>query len=354
MTATTTLVTSMESEDVAIIDIRQDVNTLDLCDEVISGLRADHPTLPSMLMWDDRGQKLFDRLTQCPVYYPFHSEAEILNERGCELGESIPDQGVLVELGCGKIRKTKSILSGFRGVQKRVYYFALDVTHQGLKSSLTQLRELFEDCPSIAITGLLGTYDDCLAWLPHLRQRGHTSVTILWLGNSIGNIGSHDQASAFLRQFGSICKEAHLTCQFIVATDTCSDDDKIVRAYGGGLPEYWDFALNSLQAANRVLGHEAFQLKDWEPDNWMEQHERTLHLCVAAQHDVVVALQPEKGNDIHVAMVKGQRVQIMTTGKWRADSVADFCHRAGFLVQRQWTDQADNCSKCMDLISDFI
>ncbi|KAI1733479.1 histidine-specific methyltransferase [Xylaria scruposa] len=351
MTTATTLVNSMESEDITIIDIRQDVNTLDLRDEVISGLQADHPTLPSMLMWDDRGQKLFDTLTQCPVYYPFHSEAEILNESGCKFGESIPDQGVLVELGCGKIRKTKSILSGVRGLQKRVYYFALDVTHQGLKSSLAELRELFEGCPSIAITGLLGTYDDCLAWLPYLQQRGHTSVTILWLGNSIGNIGSHDQASAFLGQFGTICKEARLACQFIVAIDTCSDDDKIARAYGGGLPEYRDFALNALQAANRVLGHEAFQLEDWEADNWMEQHERTLHLYMAAQHDVVVALQPEKGNGIRVAMAKGQRVRLMTTGKWRPDAVADFCHRAGFLVERQWADQAGNCGKCMDLIS---
>ncbi|KAI1278956.1 histidine-specific methyltransferase [Xylaria sp. FL0933] len=344
MTTITNIVTFVESKDVAIIDIRQDVNTLDLRAEIISGLRPDNPTLPSMLLWDDRGQKLFDRLTQCPSYYPFHSEAEILSERGCELGESIPDQGVLLELGCGKIRKTKTILSGFRGGQKQVYYFALDVTHQGLKSSLAELRQLFEDCPSIVITGLLGTYDDCVAWLPHLRQRGHTSVTVLWLGNSIGNIGSHDQASAFLGHFGAICKEAHLACQFIVATDTCSDDNKIAKAYDGGLPEYRDFMLNAPEAANRVLGHEAFQIEDWEPDIWMEQHERTLHLYMAAQHDVVVALQSEKENGIRVAMAKGQRVQLATTGKWRADAVTDFCRRAGFLLQRQWTDQAGNCA----------
>ena len=228
------------------------------------------------------------------------------------------------------------------------------MTHQGLKSSLAELRELFEDCSSIGIAGLLGTYDDCLAWLPHLRQRGHTSVTILWLGNSIANMGGHGQASAFLGRFGAICKEADLACQFIVATDTCSDDDKIAKAYDGGSPEYRDFMLNAPEAANRVLGHKAFQVKDWEPDKWMDQNERTLHICMVAQHDVVVELPSAEGTGIRVAMAKGQRVQLATTGKWRADAVAEFCRRAGFLLERQWTDQAGDCGKCIDSTSSFI
>ena len=118
MTTIQSVVTFLESKDDAILDIRQDVDALNLRDEIISGLQADNPTLPSMLLWDDRGQKLFDRLTQCPFYYPFHSEAEILNERGCELGDSIPDQGVLLELGCGYVSTCRKSRDGESGTKQ--------------------------------------------------------------------------------------------------------------------------------------------------------------------------------------------------------------------------------------------
>lgn len=92
----------LEPEDAPqIFDIRQDYDSLDLREEIRNGLGARPPSLPSLLLWDDQGQKLFDRFSQTPTYYPFHSEIEVLNRNGADIGASVPAGGALLELGCG-------------------------------------------------------------------------------------------------------------------------------------------------------------------------------------------------------------------------------------------------------------
>lgn len=85
-----------------IYDIRQDTSEcVDLRREIIEGLNSQPRSLPSLLLWDDNGQKLFDRFSQTPTYYPFHSEIEILDRCAPDIAESIPGSSALIELGCG-------------------------------------------------------------------------------------------------------------------------------------------------------------------------------------------------------------------------------------------------------------
>lgn len=84
-----------------IIDIRQLNDSLDLKAEINAGLCSQPPTLPTLLLWDDEGQKLFDQFSQTPCYYPFHGEIEILGRHGFDIGATAPSKGALLELGCG-------------------------------------------------------------------------------------------------------------------------------------------------------------------------------------------------------------------------------------------------------------
>ncbi|KAI0521402.1 histidine-specific methyltransferase [Xylaria bambusicola] len=336
-------------DDLQIFDIRQSGESLDLKSKIITGLQSLAPTLPSLLLWNDRGQRLFDRFSQTPSYYPFHSEIEVLNRHGSNIGECIPTSGVLLELGCGAIRKTKSILSSFRREQKPVHYFALDVSSQGLEASLIELRKVFRDCPFITITGLLGTYDDCVAWLAGLKNTSvNGSVTILWLGNSIANVNSQDEASAFLERFGTACQRADLACRFVVSTDICQKNHKVLEAYDVERPEYREFLLNGIEAANLALGYAAFSLEDWQPNSWLDELERNLHFYLTARRDLLVPLAPENvdgGNAMNAVKVfKGQRVRIVTSGKWSEEAMRGICSRAGFHIRQQWKDETgDYC-----------
>lgn len=259
------------------------------------------------------------------------------------------------------IRKTKSILSGLRQKKKPVHYFALDVSRQGLTASLDELRNEFKDSPFITITGLLGTYDDAVSWLAELKNaRSLGSVTIMWLGNSIANLDSHDQASAFLARFNKACQQSHLACRFVISTDNCQRDAKVLEAYDVERPEYRDFLLNALEAANRVLGYDAFSAADWTPGSWLDQRERNLQFFVTARRDVLVQLSPATngstngkaagahGGTTHgtnaVTVRKGERVRLVTSGKWSEADMGQICARAGFRIRQSWKDASGDYS----------
>ncbi|KAI0106222.1 histidine-specific methyltransferase [Nemania sp. FL0031] len=333
-----------------VLDIRQGHSSFDLREEIVNGMRGQPRSLPSLLLWDDLGLKHFDRFSQNPAYYPFHGEIEILRKYGPNIGSRIPADDILLELGCGSILKTKLLLSGLRKQNKPIHYFALDVSRDSLESNLSEMAREFEDYHSFTITGLLGTYDDCLTWLSELEaSQEYRSVTIMFLGNSFANMKSHEEASFFLERFSIACRCAHLACRFIVSTDICQDDTKVLDAYNIQVPELQSFLLHALESANSALDYKAFNLADWTISNWIDNCERTLHCYVTAKDDLLVPL-PISCNEIEtMAIRKGERIHVIESGKWSKEAMGHISEQAGFRIQHYWKDDADDY--CMFLLT---
>ncbi|KAI2625239.1 histidine-specific methyltransferase [Xylaria nigripes] len=322
-----------------ILDIRQGHNSFNLGDEITKGLRKYPRSIPSLLLWDDSGLELFDRFSQRPAYYSFHSEIEILSRYGSSIGANIPADSLLLELGCGAIRKTRLILSGLRKQPKPIHYIALDVSRESLYASLAELEREFADCRFISIAGLLGTYDDCIAWLSGLKSlRERQSVTIMFLGNSFGNIKSPDEASGFLERFSTACQHAQLACRFLVSTDICQKHVKVLEAYNVQTPEFRTFLINALRSANLALGYEAFSPADWIASNWLDIYERTLRLYVTAKHDLLIPLPLPGNKSGTVTIRKGERIHLINSAKWNEEDMGSICKQAGFQIQQRWKD----------------
>ena len=106
-----------------------------------------------------------------------------------------------------------------------------------MRTSLQALQAEFKHFPDISISGLLGTYDDCVDWIANntasLRTR---SVTFLWVGNSVANL-SKTEASDLMGQSRQACTIAGMHCHFLVSADACADESKLLKAYNpeGGL-----------------------------------------------------------------------------------------------------------------------
>ncbi|KAI1275327.1 hypothetical protein F5Y07DRAFT_400553 [Xylaria sp. FL0933] len=330
-----------------IMDIRRGHSTFNLVEEITGGLRMQPPKIPSLLLWNDRGLKLFDRYTQEPSYYPFHSEVEILRSHGSGIGTSMPANGMLLELGCGAIHKTKLIMAGFCKQRNPVHYYALDVSRDSLVASLLNLRSSFQDSPFVTITGLLGTYNDCITWLSETKSlKNHLSATILWLGNSIANMDSPKEASVVLGRFGTACEHAQLACRFIVSIDICQKDAKIKEAYSG--PGMRDWLLNSLETASLALDYDSFLSDDWGDSIWMHHHNRTLHVGLAARREVLIPLPSPVHEFEAVSVKKGQQITLIKSGKWKEEVMGDICEQAGFQIQQRWKD--DDGDYCVFLL----
>ena len=89
------------SQGIQVYHIRRQTEPVDLRKEIVDGLLSTPLQMPSLLLWNDEGQRLFDKLSQTPSYYLNKKELEILADNADGIVGSIPDDSVLIELGCG-------------------------------------------------------------------------------------------------------------------------------------------------------------------------------------------------------------------------------------------------------------
>ena len=105
------------SPTVNIVDVRTDENhnndsNTDLGRDILAGLDKafNQKTLPTLLLYNERGLRLYDDITtEAPEYYLFGAEEEILKHHANEIaqvmhsredGQILPGE-VIVELGAG-------------------------------------------------------------------------------------------------------------------------------------------------------------------------------------------------------------------------------------------------------------
>lgn len=98
-----------------IIDIRGkavESNTLEhLQRRIAQGLtRQPMKSIPTMVLYDDKGLEIFDQITYCKDYYLTDAEIDILKTHSAELVRDHVNEGsVLIELGCGYLTSHYSI-----------------------------------------------------------------------------------------------------------------------------------------------------------------------------------------------------------------------------------------------------
>ena len=87
-----------------IIDIRSDTSGFELKQQIVEGLKrraGEEKTLPTLLLYDDQGLKLFERITYLEEYYLTGEEINVLEEHADDIARYMPTGCMLVELGSG-------------------------------------------------------------------------------------------------------------------------------------------------------------------------------------------------------------------------------------------------------------
>lgn len=87
-----------------IIDIRPGPTEFDIVQDIKKGLRPNHggeKTLPTLLLYDEAGLKLFEQITYLDEYYLTNAEIEVLEKYADRIAQRVQPGSVVVELGSG-------------------------------------------------------------------------------------------------------------------------------------------------------------------------------------------------------------------------------------------------------------
>jgi len=97
--------------------------------EIIKGLSQPEKKISPKYFYDERGSKLFEKITELPEYYPTETELAIMRDNIDEMAALIGPQASLIEFGSGSSLKTRVLLEN---LQAQAVYVPVDISEDHL------------------------------------------------------------------------------------------------------------------------------------------------------------------------------------------------------------------------------
>ncbi|KAL8997597.1 MAG: hypothetical protein Q9169_003144 [Polycauliona sp. 2 TL-2023] len=306
-------------------DIRRDQVGISLLHEIGTALREKR--LPTLLLYDERGLKLFEDITYLDEYYLTNAEIDVLKSHATEIAALIPDESDILELGSGNLRKVKILLDALELAEKRVNYYALDLSKPELQRTLSAVPAGYK---FVQCHGLLATYDDGLRWMKRPEKQGRRPTWILSLGSSIGNFG-REEAKLFLQDFANTLRRHD--DRILVGLDACQDKHKVFNAYNDRHGKTHEFVQNGLLHANRLMNQPIFKLDDWHVIGEYDETEGRHQAFYSAVRDVVIE---------GVGFEAGDRIRVEESYKWSSEQSRELWQAAGLVHQASFGNSSND------------
>ncbi|KAJ3253699.1 hypothetical protein HK103_000357 [Boothiomyces macroporosus] len=281
-----------------------------------------------MILYDDKGLEIFDKITYDKDYYLTNAEIEVLQNNSDELvGKYVKDGDVLVELGAGAMRKTKYILDAITKAGRKITYYAVDLAEASLRQSLEPLAATY---PSIKFVGLWGTYHDSLSWIQ--KNQHNARKLFLWLGSSIGNLTRKEGADFLLNVRNTAMRDGDL---FLCGIDKRNSFETVSLAYNDRSGLTRDFAMNGLVNINNIFKYTVF-----DPSNFMyvsiyNEADGRHEAYYESTKDQTVEFREEK---VSVHLKKGELINFEYSYKYSPDEVCELIQGAKMSDLGKWTE----------------
>ncbi|RKF58593.1 Ergothioneine biosynthesis protein 1 [Golovinomyces cichoracearum] len=318
---------------ISITDIRQNIPNFDLKKELLKYLKiTDGPrSLPTILLYNERGLQLFEEITYLDEYYLTNAEVDILKRSISDITSTMRSGSLILELGSGNLRKTTILLEALEKEEKIIDYYALDLSFKELYRTLDQL-------PSfryVRCHGLHGTYEDGLQWF-RKNVKSSCSRYVMSLGSSLGNY-KHQEASELLTKISDVLQP----CDYILlGLDQTNDGSKVFHAYNGenreGLTH--KFILNALNNANEILENQVFNLADWKVIG------KYIHDEDGGRHEAFLTPIRDFYYDGKLLIKAGEPTEIERSLKFSCEETANLWKESRIIEFKRWTSESESYS----------
>lgn len=131
-------------------------------DELRAALLRSPREIPSRFFYDDRGSRLFERITELPEYYQTRTEHALLRAIADRVAAAAR-ASQLVEIGSGAATKTRVLLDAMARAGRLALYVPVDVA-EGTMRRVAE--ELTAEYPELAVHGVVADFNQDLSLLP--------------------------------------------------------------------------------------------------------------------------------------------------------------------------------------------
>jgi dimethylhistidine N-methyltransferase len=294
--------------------------------EVLDGLRAEQPTLPCKLFYDELGSQLYEQITALDEYYPFRAEVEILERHGAPIARALGEGAIVVEYGSGSSVKTRLLLDCLHACAG---YVPIDISREHLQQAARGIAQLYPHLHVLAICTDFTEPVTLPARVATLRPR-----VAFFPGSTIGNFDP-PAATRLLRNIRELVGSSG---RLLIGVDVPKDRATLELAYDDPHGVTARFNLNILTHVNRLFGadldpgcfrHEAI---------WNAAHSRMeMHLRCTREHHATLAGE-------RLAFSRGQSIWTESSYKYSPGQFHAISAAAGFAPESVWFDSRQHYS----------
>ncbi|MFN8161242.1 MAG: L-histidine N(alpha)-methyltransferase [Solirubrobacterales bacterium] len=296
----------------------------DLAADARAGLARELKELPPKYFYDERGSRLFERITELPEYYPTRTERAILRSQASEIVAAAGDPVSLIELGSGSAAKTRVLLDAMREAGCLRTYAPVDISEEITRATAERL---VSEYPDLLVRGVVCDFERHLE-----RVEVEGPRMIAFLGGTIGNFYPGARRS-FLGRIADLLGEGdHL----LLGTDLVKDTARLEAAYNDSAGVTAEFNKNVLCVLNRELGAD-FDLDRFEHRAFYDPENARVDLRLRSLAEQTVSL-PGIGMTIELGGSEEIRTEISC--KFTRPHLEKIYAEAGLEMTAWFTDPA--------------
>ena len=308
------------------IDVHLDADaSAAMAEDVRAGLTASPKELSPKYFYDERGSRLFERITALPEYYPTRREREILAGRSAEILEAAGTPGTLVELGSGSAAKTRHLLSAMRDAGRLQTYVPVDISEE-ITQATAQV--LVEEYPGLEVRGLVCDFESDLERIP---SPGGARL-IAFLGGTIGNLYPGERREFLTRIARLLGPGDHL----LLGTDLVKSTARLEAAYNDAAGVTAEFNKNVLNVLNRELGAD-FDLEAFEHVARYDAREERMDIRLRSLTEQSVDVD---GLGLTVEFAAGEEMRTEISAKFTRERLECVYAESGLELRGWFADEA--------------
>jgi L-histidine N-alpha-methyltransferase len=290
--------------------------------EVHRGLTSRPKRLPSKYFYDERGSRLFEKITGLPEYYLTRAESKLLRRRAGEIARRT-EFHELVELGAGSAKKTRLLIEAglAQGTLRR--YLPVDVSLQQARATASAVAARY---PELEVHAVVGDIERHLTDVPAIGNR-----LVAFLGSTIGNF-TDEEAVVFLRKTHAILEYDDW---LLLGTDLVKEPEVLEAAYNDSQGVTAEFNCNILNVINRHLDGD-FDPDAFEHVSYYNPRASRIETYLRPRSDQIVRLD---AIDLEIEFERGELMRTEVSCKYTEESARQLLARAGFDRKHWFTDE---------------
>jgi dimethylhistidine N-methyltransferase len=290
-------------------------------DEILTGLSLPQKTLSPKFFYDERGSELFEEITRLPEYYPTVTELGIMQDNIDEISDLVGPQASLIEFGSGSNLKIRLLLEH---LHEPAVYVPVDISRDYLVAAA---EDLAKDFPHIEILPVAADFTMRFD-LPNPRVMPKRNI-VYFPGSTIGNfspLGAHALLKVMYQEAG---EDGGL----LIGVDLQKDPAVIERAYNDAAGVTAEFNLNILRRINEEFNAN-FDLDAFQHLALYNETQGRIEMYLNSQHEQEFAVSGRR-----FQLRQDERILTEHSYKYSLEGFRSLAARAGFTVERVWTDE---------------